>query len=214
MFYSIAWNAVKLLWSIWFKLEIRGKENVPKNGPFIFCSNHVSGLDPTIVCLAVPSRIKLRFIGKAELFRNPFLRILFEKLGCFPIERGTADMNALDKAVNIVKDGGVLAIFPEGTRSPDGTLLRFKSGMALITQQTKADVLPCNITYMNGKKFRSKVIVNVGEVIPFETLGFSDSQSPRELKGATRKIRAVVEQLSMAPKAPELPAEASAGGEE
>lgn len=215
MFYTIAWHAVKLLWSIWFKLEIRGKENVPKSGPFVFCSNHVSGLDPTIVCLGVPTKIKLRFIGKAELFKNPFLRILFEKgLGCFPIERGTADMNALDKAINIVKDGGVLAIFPEGTRSPDGSLLRFKSGMSLIIQQTKADVLPCNITYMNGKKFRSHVIVNVGEVIPFETLGFSDAQSPRELKGATRIIRSAVEQLSMAPKAPELPSESSAGGEE
>ena len=215
MYYTIAHTAVNILWHIWFRLEFRGKENVPKKGPFVFCSNHVSGLDPTIVCLGVPPRIKLRFIGKAELFENPFLRILFEKgLGCFPIERGTADMNALDKAINIVKDGGVLAIFPEGTRSPDGSLLRFKSGMSLIVQQTKADVLPCNITYMNGKKFRSHVIVNVGEVIPFETLGFSDAQSPRELKGATRIIRSAVEQLSMAPKAPELSAESSAGGEE
>ena len=215
MFYTIAWNAVKLLWSIWFKLEFRGRENVPKSGPFVYCSNHVSGLDPTIVCLAVPTKIKLRFIGKAELFENIFLRILFEKgLGCFPIERGSADMNALDKAVNIVKDGGVLAIFPEGTRSPDGSLLRFKSGMSLIVQQTKADVLPCNITYTNGKKFRSKVIVNVGPVIPFESLGFTENQSPRELKAATRTIRAAVEALSCAPKAAELPAESSAGGEE
>ncbi len=202
MFYTIAWNAVKLLWSIWFKLEFRGRENVPKSGPFVFCSNHVSGLDPTIVCLAVPTKIKLRFIGKAELFKNPFLRLLLGKgLQAFPIERGTADTGALDKAINIVKDGGVLAIFPEGTRSPDGSLQRFKSGMSLIVQQTKADVLPCNITYTNGKKFRSKVIVHVGPVIPFESLGFTDSQSPRELKGATRAIRAAVEALSCAPKA-------------
>ena len=133
MFYTLAWNAVRLLWSIWFKLEIRGRENVPKSGPFVFCSNHVFALDPTIVCLSVPTKIKLRFLGKAELFKNPFLRLLLEGgLKAFAIERGTADTAALDKAVNIVKDGGVLAIFPEGTRSPDGYLQRFKSGMSLI----------------------------------------------------------------------------------
>lgn len=200
MFYTIAHTAVNILWHIWFRLEFRGKENVPKNGPFVFCSNHVSGLDPTIVCLGVPPRIKLRFIGKVELFKNPFLRILFEKgLGCFPIERGSADMGALDKAINIVKDGGALAIFPEGTRSKDGYLQRFKSGMSLIVQQTKADVLPCNITYLDGKKFRGRIVVNYGPVIPFESLGFSDSQSPRELKGATRLIRSKVEELSLLP---------------
>ena len=204
MFYTIAHTAVNILWHIWFRLEFRGKENVPKKGPFVFCSNHVSGLDPTIVCLGVPPRIKLRFIGKAELFENPFLRILFEKgLGCFPIERGSADMGALDKAVNIVKDGGALAIFPEGTRSKDGYLQRFKSGMSLIVQQTKADVLPCNITYLDGKKFRGRIIVNYGPVIPFETLGFSETQSPRELKSATRLIRSKVEELSLLPPKPE-----------
>ena len=203
MFYTLAWNAVRLLWSIWFKLEIRGRENVPKSGPFVFCSNLVFALDPTIVCLSVPTKIKLRFLGKAELFKNPFLRLLLEGgLKAFAIERGTADTAALDKAVNIVKDGGVLAIFPEGTRSPDGYLQRFKSGMSLIVQQTKANVLPVNITYLNGKKFRSHVIVNVGEVIPYETLGFTDSQSPRELKAATRVIRAAVEKLSLLPPKP------------
>lgn len=203
MFYTIAHTAVNILWHIWFRLEFRGKENVPKGGPFVFCSNHVSGLDPTIVCLGVPTRIKLRFIGKAELFKNPFLRLLLEGgLKAFAIERGTADMGALSKAVNIVKDGGVLAIFPEGTRSKDGYLQRFKSGMSLIVQQSKADVLPCNITYLDGKKFRGRVIVNYGPVIPFESLGFTDSQSPRELKGATRLIHSKVEELSLLPPKP------------
>lgn len=203
MFYTIAHTAVNILWHLWFRLEFRGKENVPKSGPFVFCSNHVSGLDPTIVCLGVPTRIKLRFIGKAELFKNPFLRLLLEGgLKAFAIERGTADMGALSKAVNIVKDGGVLAIFPEGTRSKDGYLQRFKSGMSLIVQQSKADVLPCNITYLDGKKFRGRVIVNYGPVIPFESLGFTDSQSPRELKGATRLIHSKVEELSLLPPKP------------
>lgn len=203
MFYTIAHTAVNILWHLWFRLELRGCENVPKSGPFIFCSNHVSGLDPTIVCLGVPSRIKLRFIGKAELFKNPFLRLLLEGgLKAFPIDRGSADTDALGKAIDIVKDGGVLAIFPEGTRSPDGYLQRFKSGMSLIVQQTKANVLPCNITYLDGKKFRGRVVVNYGKVIPYETLGFTDSQSPRELKGATRSIRAAVESLSLLPPKP------------
>ncbi len=209
-FYTLAWNAVNVLWRLWFKLEIRGTENVPENGSFVFCSNHVSGLDPTIICLAVPTKTKLHFIGKAELYKNPFLKLILDNgLRSIAIERGAADTSALETAINIVKAGGSLAIFPEGTRSKDGELLRFKSGTSLIVQQSNADVLPCNITYMDGKKFRSKVIVNVGKLISFEELGFTDNGSPRELKGATRKIRDAVESLSCRPKVPELPVETS-----
>ncbi len=205
-FYTLAWNAVNILWHLWFRLEIRGRENVPEKGPYVFCSNHVSGLDPTIVCLAVPTKTKLHFVGKAELYKNWFLKLILDKgLRSIAIERGSADTEALDTAIDILKSGGCLGIFPEGTRSKDGELLRFKSGTSLIVQQSKAAVLPCNITYMDGKKFRSRVIVNVGPVLPYESLGFSDSGSPRELKGATRLIRGAVEQLSCRPKVEALP---------
>ena len=84
MFYNIAHIVVGILWRLWFRLEFYGLENVPKEGGFIFCCNHISGLDPTIVCLGVPRKYKLRFMGKAELFEVTFLKhILLPKAGCW-----------------------------------------------------------------------------------------------------------------------------------
>ena len=204
MFYNIAHIVVGILWRLWFRLEFYGLENVPKEGGFIFCCNHISGLDPTIVCLGVPRKYKLRFMGKAELFEVPFLKHIIRWLGVFPVSRGTGDTTAISTAADIIAKGGVLGIFPEGTRSPDGSLLRFKSGLSLIASQTKADIFPCAIIYTQGKKFRSRVIVNYGPVIPYQSLGFSTG-APRELKEATRIVQAAVEHLK-AQHQPALPA--------
>ena len=87
MFYNIAHIVVGILWRLWFRLEFYGLENVPKEGGFIFCCNHISGLDPTIVCLGVPRKYKLRFMGKAELFEVPFLKHIIRWLGVFPVSR-------------------------------------------------------------------------------------------------------------------------------
>lgn len=194
MFYNIAHVAVSIFWRIWFNLDIYGKENIPKKGGFIFCSNHVSAIDPTLVCLGVPRRMKLRFMAKAELFEVPFLKHIIRWLGVFPVNRGTGDTAALTTAIEIINQGGVLAIFPEGTRSPNGDLLRFKSGLSLIASQTKADILPCTVTYTNGKKFRSRVVLTYGQLIPFQSLGL-ESGATRELKEATRKVHTAMEEL-------------------
>lgn len=194
MFYRFTRAVLGILIRIWFRLELYGTEYVPNQGGYIFCCNHVSAWDPLIICQGIPGRFHLRYIAKAELFENPFLRFLLKALGAFPVSRGNGDTGAIDTAVSIVQDGGVLGIFPEGTRSPDNNLLRFKSGLALIASRTQSDIFPCAITFTEGRKFRSRIIVTYGPLLPYQELGM-ETGAPRELKDATRKIQETVQTL-------------------
>lgn len=200
MFYAFAHKVLRLLWSLLFKVEFRGLDYVPTQGGFILCCNHLHAMDPTVICLGIPASLPVHYIGKEELFRHGWQRFLFQKLlGAFPVNRGTGDMGAVNTAIDIVRQGGVLGIFPEGTRSRDGSLLRFKSGLSLIAQQSGGDVLPCYISYPQGLHFRSPIIVTYGPVISNQSLGFSGGNNPRELRTATRRLREAVASLSPLP---------------
>jgi len=200
MFYAFAHGVLRLLWKLLWRVEFRGLENVPEQGGFILCCNHLHGLDPTVICLGVPSSLPVRFIGKEELFRHGWQRLLFQRLlGAFPVSRGAGDMGAVNTAIDIVRQGGVLGIFPEGTRSRDGSLLRFKSGLSLMAQQSGGDVLPCYISYPQGLHLRCPIIVTYGPLIKNESLGFSSEKNPRELRAATRLLREAVAACSPFP---------------
>ncbi len=201
MFYAIAIRAVSVLWHFWFRLQINGRENEPQQGGYILASNHCSAIDPMIVCQGIRRR-QIHFMAKTELFQVPVLKHVIRWLNAFPVSRGTGDTSAIDTAVKVIQDGDVLGLFPEGTRSKDGNMLRFKSGLALIAQRTGAPVLPTTITYCDPKKgFRSRVVVNYGKLMTCEELGIHSTgaeaslSSARELKEATRKIYGVMEKL-------------------
>ena len=172
-----------------FKVELRGNENLDEKlkGGHIVCANHHSNADPILMVLGTKRQIF--YMAKEELFtKNWLLGKIFKSVGAFPVSRGKGDTIAIHKAFQIVEEGKLLGIFPEGTRSKDGELLRPKSGAALIAQKTKADILPVGITYENKEKFRSKVIIHYGDIIKNSALGFTEEQSPRELKAASLMI--------------------------
>ena len=114
---------------ILFFLKVNGKGNIPKNGGFILCSNHLSNFDPVLI--GVAQRRQLFFMAKSELFRNKFFGWLIRKLGAFPVERGAGDGKAINTAEKIINEGKTLGIFIEGTRSKTGELLRPKAGAAM-----------------------------------------------------------------------------------
>jgi 1-acyl-sn-glycerol-3-phosphate acyltransferase len=143
-FYNGARVVTSPLLRLIFCVKRTGMANQPSRGTVIVCSNHRSNYDPVI--LGASLRYDLRFMAKAELFKNPFLRFLITILGAFPINRGRGDTAAIDKASHILKSGGVLLMFPEGHRNKQGgTPLMFKSGAAMLAYRTHASVLPVAI---------------------------------------------------------------------
>lgn len=172
---------VWLAYKIWYNIEYAGKENIPKDGSNIVASTHRSYADP--VLLAIPIKVPFSFMAKEELFQgNKLFKWLITALGAFPIKRGSGDTAAIDKSLEVLNRGKNLLIFPEGTRSKDGTVGKIRSGAALIGAVAQVPVIPCAICFKGKKlKFRSRIIVAFGKpVIPSE-LGV-DSASPRAIK--------------------------------
>lgn len=124
-------------------LRLIGVENVPGHGPLLVASNHMSNADPIILEAAFPR--PLFFLGKAELFRNPFFRWVLRRFGGIPLERGTADRAALRRARAVLEQGIALGIYPEGERSKTAALVKGLPGAGLIALQSAAPVLPVAI---------------------------------------------------------------------
>jgi 1-acyl-sn-glycerol-3-phosphate acyltransferase len=123
-----------------YRLRTEGLEHVPKDGPVIMASNHVSFSDSVFLPLVLRRRIT--FVAKAEYFEDPKTAWIFRALGQIPIKRqgGTASEGALAAARDVLNRGGVFGIYPEGTRSPDGRLYKGHTGIARLALQTKAPV--------------------------------------------------------------------------
>jgi 1-acyl-sn-glycerol-3-phosphate acyltransferase len=102
-----------------YRLRSTGKENLPREGGYVLAVNHLSNLDPWPIGLSLFPRRQARFMAKAELYWFP-LNHLLNWVGAFPVERGTGDMGAFDRAVQLAKDGAVVAMFPQGTRQSKG----------------------------------------------------------------------------------------------
>ena len=204
--YYVVVAIVRVAMHIWFNLKIEGRENIPKGRAFVYASNHRSNADPVLVTLA--GRGRFSFMAKSELFRNKFFAWLIRSLGAFPVERGTGDTAAIEKAIDNVKNGVNLLIFPEGTRSKDGRVGRGKTGVALIAARSHADVVPVGISFEGKLHFRSKIVVRIGQPIPAGTLAVEEGLDDRELLRTLKKnvmppimdgIRALVDEPKALP---------------
>lgn len=150
---------MRLWFAIMFKVEIKGKENVPAEGNAIICANHYSNYDPFAAAIYL-DRLP-RYIGKKELFENKILAYLLNEVRVFPLDRKAAmDMKAVKTGLKVLKDGEILGIFAEGTRVKEGEHVDAKGGVALFAMKGNANVIPCAIS---GKyKFRNKITVEYG----------------------------------------------------
>lgn len=178
--YSILRPIVLLIYHIFYNLKFVGKENIPKDGSYIFASNHRSFADPVLISL--PTRVPFSFMAKEELFKqNIFFAWLIKAFGAFPVTRGKGDTSAIDMSLERLNKGFNLVIFPEGTRSKDGRVGKGKTGVALIAAIAQVPVIPVGIVFEGKLKFRKKVVVKFGKAISTEELNVSDT-SPKELK--------------------------------
>ncbi len=125
------------------RVQVQGLEHVPRRGPLIVASNHLSLADPPIITAVVPRRIV--WMAKKELFDIPGLGLAFHLFGCLPVRRFEADLGALREARRVLERGLALGMFPEGTRSGRPGMNRAWPGTALLALQTGAPVLPVGI---------------------------------------------------------------------
>ncbi len=182
------------LFKLLFFYKVNGKKNVPSEGGYIFCSNHLSNFDP--VFLEICQHRQVFFMAKEELFKNPFTAVICKLFGAFPVQRGAGDGKAINKAVEVVKQGKLLGIFIEGTRSKTGEFLRPKSGTAVIAAQANVPVIPVCITPKNKKvKLFQKVTISIGEPIAPERIALSENSSTEEYRNAARLIMSEIHKL-------------------
>lgn len=163
-FYRFARMVVYFLLKPLYRVEIIGIENFPKTGPVLLCSNHIDNLDPPIIGITAPRQIK--FMAKEELFKIPVLKNVIHMLGAFPVKRGFADRDAIRMGLKVLKEGEVLGLFPEGTRSKTGKLGKGLAGAGFFALRSQAIVLPCAI--IGPYKLLGKVKVVYGRPIDFE----------------------------------------------
>lgn len=143
MLYVIFRSLFRWMFNWFYRFRAIGMENIPKEGPVILVSNHISNLDPPL--LGSPLERKVSFMAKKELFGIPVLSFLIRSFGAFPVKRGALDKQSIKTALNILKNGGVVGMFPEGTRSKTGQLGKGLPGAALFALRTDAAVIPVAI---------------------------------------------------------------------
>jgi 1-acyl-sn-glycerol-3-phosphate acyltransferase len=139
--YRAAALVVKPLMRTWFRIRIEGTGHIPASGPVILASNHRSNMDPVLLAAAV--RRPVAYMAKAELFVWP-LGLILRLIGQFPVQRGGIDREALRRTSAVLARGGVLGLFPEGTRG-DGSFASVHPGLGYIVLRERCPVLPVAI---------------------------------------------------------------------
>jgi 1-acyl-sn-glycerol-3-phosphate acyltransferase len=139
--YRIGQVICNVVFALVFRLKVVGVNNVPETGPVMLCSNHISNLDPPIIGTKVPR--KVHFMAKAELFDIPLFSSLITVLGAFPVKRGGVSKEAIRTAIQLLKDGKVMCIFPQGSRHNTSGV--GKKGAASIALKAGAVVVPIAI---------------------------------------------------------------------
>lgn len=168
-------------------IRIRHGEYMPKEGGVILCSNHLSNTDP--IRVAYTQKRQIFYMAKEELFRSRFVGGILSALGAFSIARGKVDKGAINLAQRHLKDGDVLGIFIEGTRSKDGNLLPPKSGAVMLARSCSVPILPCCITATGGgmPKLFHPCVVAYGKPIRPEELGIQGGK-PSEYRAASKFV--------------------------
>ncbi|MEW6034223.1 MAG: lysophospholipid acyltransferase family protein [Chloroflexota bacterium] len=187
--YRLVNGIVKLGFMLLTRTRVVGGENIPRQGPAIMACNHLSMSDPPLLVACLPR--KLTFVGKVELWRNPVLGALADWYGAFPVDRRTTDTGALRRSLQVLKEGGALVVFPEGTRSLEARLLPGQPGAALVALRSGAPVLPVAITGTTGAGLnwvwrRPRVTVSIGR--PFTLSKAKGKPLTGQLAPATEAI--------------------------
>ena len=143
MFYRVMKAIITVLSFVIMPVRVYGKEKLDREGGYILACNHQSFMD--IPAIVIANKRCVRFMAKASLYKNGFIKWIFGKMGAFPVDTSSVDIHAVRNAMKVIKSGEVLGIFPQGTREKSPIVKREQilSGTAFVALQTGAAIIPC-----------------------------------------------------------------------
>lgn len=180
--YNFLVKICKILFKIFYRVEVQGNIDIPENIGYMICSNHIHMFDPILI--AAHTKRQISFMSKKELIDTPILGKVLLKCGAFPVDRGKGDIAALKTAIEILNQEKVLSIFPEGTRHKDGEFRDIKKGAALIAIKAKSTIVPVRI--IGNYRLFSKMILRIGE--PIDAPGYNKDELTEKLKMAIEAL--------------------------
>lgn len=188
LFYAVIRGILVALCRTYFRLSVKGRENIPKTGAFILAPIHRSNVDTPISCAATTRR--LRYMGKDSLWKNKTIGSVLSALGGFPVTRGTADLEALKRCLAVLALGEPMVMFPEGTRQFGETIQPLFDGAAYLAIKANVPIVPVGIggtqdVMPKGKKmiYPKKCTMIIGAPIypPVPTSGRTPRTATTEL---------------------------------
>ncbi len=162
---GLARTAANTFW----KFRAFGLENIPRKGGVLLASNHQSFLDPVLVAMVL-SR-EMHFMARRTLFVNPVLRAIIVSYNAFAIERDSADVKGVKEAIRRLEAGNILLVFPEGTRTGDGSIGRMKPGIGVLAERAAVPIVPVHIEGAHRVWPRGSWIPRLGRI----TMSFGET---------------------------------------
>ncbi|MBA3736632.1 MAG: 1-acyl-sn-glycerol-3-phosphate acyltransferase [Actinobacteria bacterium] len=193
---AVSWPVLKGL----YRLRAEGQENLPKDGGYVLAANHTSNFDPWPLGLPLWPKRFLRFMAKSELYWWPLGRLITAG-GGFPVRRGERDVEAMEKALALVREGHVVAMFPHGTRQRKGLVKRHQpkshTGAARIALEAGVPLVPAAISGADRLSRLGPLRVRYGKPIPLEDLKDRDRDQDQAeaAREATDRLMAEIDRL-------------------
>lgn len=193
MLYGFLQIVFRLFFYTVFRTRVYGRENIPAEGAVILAANHASNIDPPLMASLIERPVS--YMAKIELFENPIFGAAIRRCHAFPVKRGASDRGAIKAAVTVLKEGHMLGLFPEGTRSKTGELQKAEAGIALIASMTGAPIVPVAILnshriFANGGLL-PQLRIMYGAPISFQ----GDRKSKEALDAFSAEIMAHIERM-------------------
>ena len=179
-----------------YRLRSRGVENLPADGGFVLACNHVSSFDPWPLGMPLWPKRWLRFMAKSELYWWP-LKIVVDTAGAFPVRRGQRDVQAIETAVKLAREGYPVAMFPEGTRRRKGLVkkheARPRSGAARIALEAGVPLVPAAVAGTDGLLRLAKIRVAYGPPVDIDDLREREDRQAAASEATERLMEKILE---------------------
>ncbi len=182
--YGFCHYVMTVVYGMCFRGEVTGAEHLPKQGSFLIAANHASFLDPPLIGCQVPRQIA--YFARKTLWRGGIASWWLDEVGTIPVDRdGGQDVSAIKRVLKALKDDKGLILFPEGTRSSDGSLQEPKAGVGLIASRAQVPVVPARIfgsfeAYGKGRGLQLDTPVSIVFGRPLPAAEYDDPSAGKE----------------------------------